>query len=48
MNADEDILAPKEEPQDVEQPQEEEKRVEEPTHADTFRDGRKHTREADR
>ena len=31
----EELLAPKEEPQDVEQPQEEEQRVEAPTHAET-------------
>jgi hypothetical protein len=49
LHADEEILAPKEEPQDdVEQPHAEEQRVEAPTHAETSRDGRKHTREADR
>ena len=49
LHADEDILAPKEEPQgDVEQRHVEEHRVETPTHEKSARDGRKHTKEDDR
>jgi hypothetical protein len=45
----EEILAPKEEPQEVvEQPQIEEQRVETSTQAEPSREGRKRTREADR
>lgn len=45
LHADEEILAPKEEPRDdVEQPHAKEKRVEAPTHAKKSRDGRNHTR----
>jgi len=48
LHADEELLAPKEEPQDdVEHPHAKEQRVEAPIHAETSRDGRKHTREAD-
>lgn len=49
LHADEDLLAPKEEPQDVlEKPHVEEQRVEAPNHAETSKDRRKNTREADR
>ena len=48
LHAVEELLAPKEEPQDVEQPQEEEQRVEAPTHVETSRDGSKCTIEVDR
>jgi len=49
LHADVEILAPKKEPQDdVEQPHVEEQRVEAPTHAETSKDGRKHTKESDR
>lgn len=48
LHGEEDILAPKEEPQDdVEQPHEKEYRVDVPTHAKTSRDGRKCAGEAD-
>jgi len=47
LHANEELLAPKEEPQDeVEQPHAKEQRVEAPTHADISIDGRKHTKEA--
>ena len=49
FHGEEDILAPKEEPHDdVEKPHVEEQRVEAPTHVETFRYGRKHTREVGR
>lgn len=49
LHADEELLAPEEEPKDdVEQPHAKENRVKEPTHAETSRDGRKYTREANR
>ena len=49
LRPDQELLAPKEEPQDdVEHPHAEEQRVEAPTHAKTYKDGRKHTREVDR
>ena len=49
LHAYDEILAPKEEPQDdVEHPHIEEQRVEAPTHAETSKDGWKRTREADR
>eukprot|EP00253_Pinus_taeda_P029922 PITA_29922 len=50
LHEDEDILAPKvEEPQiDVEQPHAEDSGVETSTQAESSREGRKHTREADR
>eukprot|EP00253_Pinus_taeda_P029326 PITA_29326 len=48
LHVDEEILAPKEEPQDdVEQTHVEEQRVEETTHAETSRGGWKCTKEAD-
>ena len=44
LHADEELLAPKEEPKDdVEKPHAEMQRVEAPTHAETSRDGRKRT-----
>ena len=47
LHAVEELLAPKEEPQDdVEQPHAKEQRVEITTHVNNSRDGRKHTREA--
>lgn len=49
LHAYEEILAPKQEPQDdVDFPHVREQRVESPTHADTSRDGRKCIREANR
>jgi len=49
LHVEEELLAPKEEPQDdVEKPHAEEQRVEAPTHAKTSKDGMKHTREADK
>lgn len=49
LHGDEEILAPKEEPQGVvEKPQAWEQRVVAPTHAEKPRDGRKCTREDDR
>ena len=49
MQLDQEVLAPKEEPQDdVEYPHAEEQRVEVPTHVDTSKDGKKHTKEDDR
>ena len=48
LHAVEELLAPKEEPQDVEKPQAKEKRVVETTHAEpSTRDGKKCTRYAD-
>ena len=48
LRADEEILVPKDEAQDVEQPQDEDHGVVETTHADpSTRNGRKCTREAD-
>lgn len=48
LHVDEELLAPKEEPQDdVEQPHAEEQRMEAPTHVETSKDKREHTREAD-
>eukprot|EP00253_Pinus_taeda_P010452 PITA_10452 len=49
LHGEEELLAPKEEPRDdVEQPYAKEQRVETPTHAENSRDGRKHTREAEK
>ena len=49
LHANEELLVPKDEPQDVEQPQVEDNGVVETTHAKpSTRNGRKHTREADR
>ena len=49
FHADEELLVPKDGPQDVEQPKDEDLGVAETTHADpSTRNGRKHTREADR
>ena len=49
MHAVEDLLASKDEPQDVEHPQAKEKRVVETSNADpSTRDGRKCTREANK
>ena len=49
LHADEEPLVPKYESQDVEQPQDEDHGVEETTHAEpSTRNGRKHTREAER
>ena len=48
FHAIEELLAPKDEPQDVEQPQEKEQRVVETTHLyPSTKNGRKCTREAD-
>ena len=48
MHADEELLVPKDEPQDVDQPQEEVHGVEETTHAAPTIRGRKRTTEAER
>ena len=49
MHADEEILVPNNEPQDVEQPHSEDHGVEENTHANpSTRNGRRRTMEADR
>ena len=49
MHADEELLAPKEEPQDdVEQPHAQKQRVEAPTHPEIYTEVRKRTREADK
>ena len=49
LHADEELLVPKDEPQDVEQPHEEDHGVEETNHAEpSTRHGRRHTTEAER
>ena len=48
MHAVEELLSPKEEPQDVDNPQEEEQRVDAPTHANKSKNGNNHSREADK
>ena len=49
LYADEELLVPKDEPQDVEQPQAEDHGVEKNTNVEpSTRNGRKHTRDADR
>ena len=49
LHVDEEILVPKDEPQDVEQPQYEDHGVEKTTHVEpSTRNGRKCTREAER
>ena len=49
LHADEELLVPKDEPQDVEQPQAEDHGVAETTHAEPSTiNGRNHTREVDR
>ena len=49
LNAEEDLLVPKDESLDVDQPQEEVHGVEESTHTEpTIRTGRSHTTEVDR
>ena len=48
LHADEELLVPKDEPQDVDQPQEEVHGVEETTHATPNIRGRKRTTEAER
>ena len=48
LHADEELLVPKDEPQDVDQPQEDVHGVEETTHAMPTIRGRKHTTEAER
>jgi len=49
LHVEEELLVPKDEPQDVDQPQEEDHGVEESTHAEpNIRTGRRCTREAER
>ena len=49
MHAEEELLVPKDEPQDVDQPQEEDHGVEESTHAEpNIRTGRRRTTKAER
>ena len=49
LHVEEELLIPKDEPQDVDQPQEEDHGVEESTHADpNIRTRRKHNTEAER
>ena len=49
LHAEEELLVPKDEPQDVDQPQEEDHGVEESTHAEpNIRTGRRRTIEAER
>ena len=49
LHAEEELLVPKDEPQDVDQPQEEDHGVEESTHVEpNIRTGRRHTTEAER
>ena len=48
LHADEELLVPKDEPQDVDQPQEEFHGVEETTHAAPTIRGRKHTTKVER
>ena len=49
LHVEEELMIPKDEPQDVEQPHEEDHRVVENTHAEPFiRNGRRLTMEADR